>query len=370
MLKITCAREALYDALQVVSRGVSGRSTRPVQNNVYLEGQAGTLRMIATDLEFISLEAVMPAEVQEEGAITVPARIFAEVAANLPEEDVVLEADERHTISVRAAKAHYSIRGLPAEDFETLPELVEPVRFDFPESELRSVIEQTVFAASTDETRPNLTGVLFQMSAENLEIVATDTYRLAIRKVPLQLALEEPRSVIVSGRALHELVRVLGAESDDPVAVAVSDTQIEFKAGSYTVGSRLIEGQFPSYEKVIPESWDRRLTLDPNAFQDALRRALIVAREDANRIILRTEDDVLRITADSQDVGQAEEEIPVQLEGEPVEIAFNARYMLDALMVVGSERVDLELTGALNPGTLRPSGRDDYLYVLMPMQIL
>jgi DNA polymerase-3 subunit beta len=370
MLKVACPQHALLESVQVVSRGVSGRSTQPVQNNVYLDGRDGQLRLVATDLEYLSLEAVLDANVLEDGATTVPARILSEVASALPNEEVSLEADETHGMKIRCGRSRYDIRGLSAADFTMLPPLEQAVRFEMPQSQLDLILGRTVFATSRDETRPILTGSLFKISEGRLEVVATDTYRLALQSATVEGLGDVTRSAIVSRRALSELARIVDGGSDELVQVAMGDSQIEFKVGKITLSSRLIEGQFVNYPKVIPASYERRVIANIKELEAALHRALIVAREDANRVVLKTDGGTLKITASSQDVGHVEEAIPVTLEGDDAEIAFNARYMLDMLDAIDTGEVVMELSGPLNSGALKPVGDDTYLYVLMPMQIL
>lgn len=368
MLSVQCPQTDLHNALQIVARGVSGRSTQPVQNNIYLEAQEDKLRLVATDLEYISLDATIPAVVSDEGAITAPARTLTEIAGSLPEGQVALETDETNNLSIVCGAAHYNIRGLAADDFQMLPALTEAVEFTMPQSQLASILGETTFATSPDETRPILTGALFSISDGSLAVVATDTYRLALRTSECPVA--GTQQAVVSSRALHELLRILDDESDDPAEVAISQNLVRFMVAGITVVSRLIEGEFPNYEKVVPEEFDKQLTIDTQAFQQVLRRALIVARDDANRVVVRSTEGGLQVTADSPDVGHVEEQVPAILEGDPAEIAFNARYLLEMLEVAGTEQVVMQLAGALNPGTVKPVGRDDYTYVLMPMQIM
>ena len=368
MLSIQCPQSDLHNTLQIVARGVSGRSTQPVQNNIYLEARGEQLRLVATDLEYISLDATIAATVNGEGAITAPARTLTEIAGNLAAGQVTLEADERQGLSIACGPAHYNIRGLSADDFQMLPALGEAVEFSLLQSQLASVLAQTTFAASPDETRPILTGALFNIAEDSLEVVATDTYRLALRRT--ECSIGGSQQAVVSKRVLGELLRILDDESDEPVEIAISANLVQFVAAGITVASRLIEGEFVNYERVMPQEADKQLTIDTQALEEVLRRALIVARGDADRVVLRTTDDGLLVTADSPDVGHAEEQVPVALEGDAVEIAFNARYLLDMLEVAGSEQVVMHLSGPLNPGVVKPVGRDDYTYVLMPMQIM
>ncbi len=370
MLNAKCSQDDLYDIVQIVARGVSGRSTQPVQNNIYLSSQGESLRVVATDLEYVGIDATIPATVDEEGAITVPARYFTQIAGNLPAGEVSLAANEADTLAISCGSASYDIRGVAADDFQMLPEIVDAAEFSLPQAYLHELLRQTTFAASQDETRPILTGVLFAGADGKLQLVATDTYRLALRTSDSEV-LQDQRA-IVSVRVLNELLRILDDESDEPAEIAVSDTLVRFEVGAITVASRLIEGEFPNYAKVVPdeEGLDKCITVSTEDLENALRRALIVAREDANRVVFRTGDGNLQITADSPDVGHVEEDVPAKLEGEPIETAFNAGYVLDMLEAAGSEEVSLALSRPLEPGVLRPADRDDYLCVVMPMQIM
>ncbi len=370
MLKVACPRQELLESVQIVSRGVSGRSTQPVQNNILLEASEGKLGLLATDLEYLSLQAAIGAEVSEEGQTTVPARIMAEVIAALPQGTVELEADTNNSLRISCGRSKYEIRGLSANDFERLPELESPEEFELPQSSLHRVLSRTVFSTSRDETRPILTGALLQLMPEGLEVVATDTYRLALQKIELPGEREGTRSALVSRRALTELMRIVDAGSDEMVTVRLAPNLIEFGINSVTLGSRLIEGTYVNYPKVIPASFERALHVNVKEFNDVLHRALIVAREDANRVVLRTSEGMLNVRAYSQDVGEVEESLPVKVEGDDAEIAFNARYMLDMLEAIDTEELRMELRGPLHSGLLRPAGDDSYLYVLMPMQIM
>jgi DNA polymerase-3 subunit beta len=370
MLKVSCPQAELHSRVQTVGHGVTGRSTQPVQNNLYLETSGGKLRLVATDLEFLSVEALIDADVQEEGSITVPARLITEVMGAAAGSEIMLEADERNTLMVTSANSRWEIRGMSAGDYEMLPDLADAIELELPQSALHSVLSQTVFATSQDETRPILTGALFNITGGGMEVVATDTYRLALRTMTAEIPIEEPRSAIISARALKEVLGALQPDSDEPVTIAFTDSQVNFIIGALMIGSRLIEGQFPNYEKVLPDATDRQITMNAQEFADALRRTLIVAREDAYRVVITGEDGAITIKADSQDVGHADEQVPARLEGEKPEIAFNARYLLEALDAITEEEIVIELSQPLSPGTMKPVGSDDYLYVIMPMQIM
>lgn len=370
MLNVTCPQPALHRAVRLAARGVSGRSTQPVQNNIYLQAGADTLRLAGTDLEFVSMEVYLPASVAEEGAVTVPRGVLSDVIGRLAPGEVTLSAGETNSLRVACGQSQFDIRGMSAADYEMLPELVEPLEFAMAQRDLHRILAQTIVATADDETRPILTGALLRFEPGGLEVVATDTYRVALRRFITAVDVDQPRSAIVSKRALSEVLRVMDASSEAPVQLALSDSQVRFTIGNVTIGSRLIEGQFPSYEKVLPDNLDRRVTVDCRLLAEALRRALIVAREDANRVVITGSDGGITVSAHAQDVGRVEEHLEATLEGERPEIAFNAHYLLDMLEAAGTEEIVMELAGPLDPGTMKPQGPDDYTYVIMPMQIM
>jgi DNA polymerase-3 subunit beta len=239
---------------------------------------------------------------------------------------------------------------------------------------MRELIRSTIFAASTDETRAILTGVLLKRDQAGVRMVATDSYRLAVKTAPAGTVSgeqgKEEWQLIVPARALQEVNRLLDpANEETPVRVSAGEQQVRFEVGPYILISRLIEGQFPNYERVIPAESGRRIKVDREDLQGAIRRAAIVARAEASKLLFRTQEGVLTITAESGDVGRAKEELAAEVEGEEIEIAFNAEYLSDVLGVIGSEVVVWELTGSLSQGLLKGADDPDYLYVVMPMQL-
>lgn len=369
MLKVSCPQHDLAELISVVARGVSGRSTQPIQSNVLLEAADGKLRLAASDLEYLNIEAVLPVDVIEEGATTVPADKLQEIMARLPAADVRLTAKDNHGLNITCGRAVFDLPGKPASDFATLPPVGEGLEIEVPQSALRRLLQRTIFATSRDESRPILTGALFRISNGQIECVATDTYRLALQTMEAPVEVPESRSVILSRQALNELLKIVG-NSDEPIKIIVSDSQAQFVLPAVTISTRLIEGQFVNYGKVVPSGFQRRVVCDRQELAAALTRAVIIARDDNNRVVLRSDDGSLRITAEAADNGEVEEIVSTKLEGEDIEIAFNARYMLDMLEAVDAPEVAMELSGPLNSGALKPVGDDSYLYVLMPMQIM
>ena len=403
-MKAICPRKALFDAVQTVGHAVSGRNPLPILSHILISADDQGLRLMATDLELgiscrVAHRAVLDesgapeafkssTQVLEPGSLTSPARVLTEVLANLPDKDgVAISVDRSHTVRIHCdySRSDFKILGLPAEEYPQLPEVSDSVGFAIPQSRLREMIKQTLFAVSSDEARAILTGVLVVFEEETVKFVATDTHRLAVKEAKITSGRGGPQRAIVPARAMNELSRLL-SDSEGDVQVTISNNQIQFALPGETdvqIVSRLIEGQFPNYQRVIPSEFHKKLTINVDALHSAVRRATIVARENAHRIVFRTEPGKLVLTAESAMVGNVREEVEIEREGEDVEIAFNARYLLDVLNVLDAETIQLELTEPLRPGVLRPintlapvesadplGSEEDYLCVLMPMQIV
>ena len=376
-MQVVCPRKDLYEAVQTVGRAVSGRSTLPILSHILAQPQGdGTLKLTATDLE-MWMECSLPARLQaaigddeEATGFTAPARVITEILGALPDSDVLLDRpDGGNKIHVRCARSEYNILGLPAEEFPAPPDVAPTATFSLPGELLRDMIRHVIFAVSQDETRPILTGVLLAFSGTELKMVATDTHRLAVRNAPIEGG-EGSANAIVPARAMNELLRLTADE--DTVSVSLAQGQARFEVGTTMMVTRLLEGQFPNYERVIPTTHDRKLTLETGEFAKAVKRTAIVARDNANRVVLETEGAMLVLSSESGAVGSAREEIEVAREGDDIQIAFNAKYLNDVLNVVETEGVVLELSEPLRPGILRPigDGATDYLCVLMPMQVI
>jgi DNA polymerase-3 subunit beta len=383
-MQAICPRKDLYEAVQTVGRAVSGRSTLPILSHLLVAPQGSALKLTATDLE-MWMECSLPAQLQqglgddeELTGFTAPARVFTEILGALPDADVTLDRPSGgNQVQVRCARSDYKVLGLPAEEFPAPPEVEATATFTLSGELLRDMIRHVLFAVSTDETRPILTGVLLSLKASALKMVATDTHRLAVRSADVQGEGGEA-TAIIPARAMNELLRLSDDEGSVTVSLAQGQARFEITRGSggggttVTMVTRLIEGQFPNYERVIPAGHDRKLTLETGEFAKAVKRAAIVARDNANRVVLETEGAQLVLSAESGSVGSVRDEIEVAREGDDIQIAFNAKYLNDVLNVVETEGVVLELTEPLRPGVLRPIGDNaqDYLCVLMPMQVI
>ncbi len=365
-MRVICARKDLYEGVQTAARAVSARTSLPILGHLLITAEEDRLRIAATDLE-IGMECIVEANIVQPGSMTVPARVFTEVLSSLPETDVSLTLDEEYNVNIKCAASDFSIKSLPPEEFPMLPQVVEEQKFTIEREVLRDAVKKTAFAVGIDESRAILTGILLQLTDNGLKFVSTDTHRLCV--MDCQIA-ESSGTVnaTVPGRALTELSRVV-PEGDGTVSVTISSSQILFAVDDTVLISRLIEGQFPNFEKVIPTEHSKKLIIPTEPFEQSLKRAAIVARENAFRTIFETVDGKLIITAESGNVGKAHEEVEIVKEGDDIKMAFSAKYLLDMLAVVDTEAVIMELSGEVNQALVCPQGSSDYLYVVMPMQV-
>ncbi len=365
---ITCKQQALLKGMQLVSRAISTRATMPILGNVLIETMKNGIKLIATDLE-LAIQAEVIAEVQEGGQVTLPARILAEIVGNLPESTVELKVKDGATqAEITCDASRFEILGLPPGDFPSVPRGESESIGSVDAELLRTMVRQTIFAVSTDETRPFLTGVYLLLDNAEMRMVATDGGRLALRKTLLGTPAKQKSGVIVPAKAMQELARALGASTGE-VGLAMADNQLLFTTPGVRIYSRLISGQFPNYQQVIPQEFKQRIRVRTDRLLQAVRRAAITARDSANVVRLGATGKKLTISSNTPEVGRAREEVEVAAEGEQVEAAFNARYLMDCLNNIDADELFFELTGPLSPGAIRPVAHTDYVYVLAPVRV-
>ncbi len=376
-MKVSCLQENLSKGLGIVGRAVSSRSSLPVLSNVMLATDNGRLKLSATNLE-IGINCWVGAKVAEEGAVTVPARLLSDFVNSLPAEQIDLELAVRtQTVHLRCARFEANIKGIDAQEFPVVPTVEESAPYipiDAPA--LRQMIGQVAFAAATDESRPILTGVLTVFENDRLTLAAADGYRLSVQSVSLDQAVDGKTEVIVPARALAELARI-SADQTEPISVVITPArnQILFHMRDIDLVSQLIEGRFPDYQQIVPASYSNRAVLDVQSFLKATRVAHLFARDSANivRVEIAAGDELMpgRVTlaATSNELGDNVGQLDATVDGEPIEIAFNAKYLMDVLSVLDCAQVTLETISASNPGVLRRVGDDTFIHVIMPMHL-
>ncbi|NPV53135.1 MAG: DNA polymerase III subunit beta [Firmicutes bacterium] len=364
-MRFECRRDDLVSGVQTVQKAVSARTTLPILSGILLEGRDGKLRCVGTDLE-LSIETYITAQVGEMGSLLLPARYISDISRKLPEDHAVVEASETYIATVSSGRAVFKINGMDPSEYPIFPVIDEGVRFGINGGILKNLIRYTSFAAALEETRAFLTGVLFDVAPKGINMVATDTFRLAMKREQYNMELEGERRVIVPARALNEVMRLI-RENDEIVEVSLGENQIAFKFGETTIVSRLIEGQFPNYAQVIPKGFKTRLLVETDKLLAAVERASLVGKDEFGTVKLAVSNDTLMIRANSPDVGQAFEEIAASREGEDGEIALRSKYLTDVLKVIDGERIYIELTGAISPACFREEKSDDYIYLIMPV---
>jgi len=340
----------------------------PILSNVLLETQKDGVKFAATDLDH-GIQTTIPATIKKGGAITLPARLFTEIVANLPAAQVQIKVDENgRNIELQCERITYDLVGIPASEFPLMPEADTAVVASVDGSLLRTMVRQTAFAVSTDETRVFLTGLYLVLDGDEIRLVATDGGRLALRTAKLSTPATQKVGVIVPAKAMAELVRAL-AGGEGQVQIALAENQIAFTFPGARLVSRLIPGPFPNYQQVIPQGHKQHLTVGTDKMLAAVKRVAITARDSANVVRLHATTDTMNLASNTPEFGSSEETIPVTAEGETIQTAFNARYLLDCLQVIDTEEIALDLTGPLSPGAIRPTGQTDYTYVLAPVRV-
>jgi DNA polymerase III subunit beta len=375
-MNVSVMQENLARGLQTVSRAVSSRATLPVLANVLLKTQDAGLKLTATNLE-IGISSWVPGKVEGEGEITVPAKLITDLVASLPNQRIELELSAKdRTLKLTCGGSRASIKGIEADEFPVVAAIGEAPTTAVPSRALREALTEVVFAAASDESRPILTGVLTRFAGETVTLAAADNYRIAVRTVTAARPVGTELTIVVPARSYAELIRIL-PDGDDPIEITVTPnrSQVLFHVEGTDLVSRLIEGQFPNYEPVVPkrDAWTARAVVDREAFLAGTRRASIFARDSANIVKVEVGGDGsdgagLAITAHAADVGDNADSLEAAVEGSPTTIAFNARYLIDVLANLGSEEAALELSGPLAPGVIRGVGKDDYVHVIMPVR--
>lgn len=384
-MKISCLQERLAKGLAIVGRAVSSRSVLPVLSNILIATDESRIKLSATNLE-IAITCWIGGRVDEEGATTVPARLLTEFVNSLPRDSRIdMDLDVRtQTLNLRCARHDARIKGIDASEFPPIPKGDGDQRIELNAAQFRHMIEQVLFAAATDESRPILTGALAAFEGNRLTLAAADGFRLSVRELSLSRPALAPLSVIVPARALNELSRIVGQvemeeEAKLDVMVTPAKNQILFQLReadpNVELVSQLIEGNFPDFRAIIPTSYNTRVTVETAAFHEAVRIAYLFARDSANivRLTITPGSDLgpgtMRVSATSAEQGDDVSELQVLAEGEPIEIAFNARYLIDVLSVVDEPEVVLDTISPSRPGTIRPRGNDQFVCVIMPMHI-
>jgi DNA polymerase-3 subunit beta len=369
-MKFTAIKDNLSFGVQVVQRAVSSKNPLPVLTGILLKIKNGQLIFTATDLE-MGIECSVPVEVDEEGGVVLPSRYFGEIVRKLPDVRISLAVNkENNNISIKYGQSEFNLLGLPSEDFPILPSIDSESTLIIKQGIFKNMIKQVGFSISTDDNRPVFTGILMEIENGSIRLVATDTHRLAYRSGKIEnIELDLVKSVIIPGKTLNELNRIMNSESEE-LKIAFGDNQIVFEMPGIRLISRLIEGQFPNYKQVIPQGCKTKIKIKTKDLLEATERASLLAKEGSNVIKLNITADKMIINSNSPEIGKIEEQLNIEMEGEEAQIAFNSKYLIDVLKVIDVEELLLELTGSLSPGIIKPLEGEDYIYLILPIRIV
>jgi len=373
-MRLTCLQENLSRGLGVVGRAVATRTTLPITNNVLLATDQSRLKLAATNLE-MAISCWIGAKVEEEGAITVPARLLTEFISSLPSEKIELELSPlTKTLELRCARFEARISGVDAQDFPPIPRVEQGVTTGVEIEALQRGITQVVFAAATEESRPVLTGIDADFDGELLTLAAADGFRLAVHKLSLATPVSQKTKVIIPARTLAELNRLMSDQEEAiEIMVDANKSQALFRLKNIELVTQLVQGTFPNYAQLIPQSYGTRAVVDVAAFSRANKTASIFARDGSGivRLVVVPGGELtpgkMTVSARSEEVGDDVGEIDAIVEGEEAKIAFNGKYLADVLGVLRESEVALEITSSSSPGVIRPVGVDNYVHVVMPM---
>jgi DNA polymerase-3 subunit beta len=365
-MKVSIARSELLESLSVVSKGMSARSTLPILSGILFAVSGGKIQLQTTDLE-ISIRHTVPALVESEGQVVMPGKLLTDIVRSLPEAAVTIET-EGETAHVRCQHSSFTVRTLDSGDFPKFPEVTVSKSIQLPSSVISTMVRQVSRAVSRDETRAILTGILLVIEGPTVRMVATDSYRLAVRETVMDTVAGEDTEVVIPGKALEEVTRLSGTSEN--VVLGVSENQVVFEFGDTVFVTRRIEGAFPNYKQLIPKESATNATVSGEEITAAVKRVSLMALHNTPvKISINVSDQTLSLSAATQDVGDASEDLMVKAEGEDTEIAFNHGFLVDGLASAGSEEVRLEVQNHLKPGLLKTVGDEGFLYLLMPVRL-
>jgi DNA polymerase-3 subunit beta len=371
-MKVSCSQEDLSKGLALVGRAVETRAVLPITNNVLMATEGSQLKLAATNLE-IAISCWIPATIEKEGTITIPARLVTDFVNSLPNSRIDMSLSSRtKSMELKCARHEAHISGLDAADFPAIPKITEGMNVKVKAADLRLAIRQVVFAAASEESRPVLTGVHAEFEGDKLTLAAADGFRLAVHKMSLAAPAALKMAIIIPARSLNELNRLLG-DQEEPLEITVNSqkSQVFFRMRNVEMVSQLIQGTFPNYSQLIPQSYGTKAVVNLSEFLRVTKSASIFARDGSGivrlQIMPKDGKGKLAISARAEEIGDNVGEIDAHVEGAEAKIAFNSKYLVDVLEVIGEKEVALETTTSSSPGVIRAVGKENYIHVVMPM---
>ncbi len=380
-MKFICSKGELLKGVQIVQSAVTGKGGLPILSNILIETEestdnnsesTGKIKLVSTDLE-IGIKCNITADIIQKGSITLPAKKFNDIVREFPDKEIQIEVIQDNKVIISCDKIIFKIIGLSKDEFPILPEFKHDNTFKISQELLQEIIKKTIFATSSDETRYVLNGLYLQTVNNKIEVVSTDGRRLAYIIGEILTKVDKKINAIIPSKAINELNRILNQEGE--VKISLSENQISFELDNILLVSRLIEGRFPNYEQVIPKSSPLKVKINTEELLNAVKRIALLAPEKAESIKLTLLDNKMLISANTQGVGEAEEEINILYKGEKFEVAYNPRYIGDVLKNIGTKEINFEFSDMASPAVIKPEvkgkdkNKEQYLCVIMPMRL-
>lgn len=367
-MKFRCSHSDLSRALDIVTHVIDSNVTLPVLNNILVRCEGKKVHFSATNLE-LAVNYSMEAEVINEGAVTVPAKLFAGYVNLLKDSQLECSVVEGLTLAMNSAGSKTKIKCISADEFPTISSIEEQVSYEMEKEELPEAISQVSFAASHTNTRPVLSGIFWEVEGNNLTLVATDSFRLSEKKLQLSEAVSKAAHCIIPTRAILEFARLCTKDETEKVGITIGKNQVFFRIGSIELYSRLIEGNFPPYRQILPRSIRTSTSLGTNDQALAVKRVNLFAKENNNKVLFDFQKDKLKISTPATQVGEEEGELPIALDGDPGTIALNSEFVLDVLSHLGNDQVEIGMNDSKSPAVFKAVGKDDFVHIIMPLKL-
>ena len=365
-MKIICTKSDLVHAVSIVSKAVSNNTTLPILKCILIEASTGNIKLTANDME-LGIETTIDGQIHQPGKIAIEAKLFSEIVRKLPDNDITIETDDQYKATITCEKACFQIMGQEGEEFPSLPEIEKNQNITLSQFSLKEVIRQTIFSISDNENTKLMTGELFEVKDDQLSVVSLDGHRISIRHIELKDHYD-PFKVVVPGKTLQEIVKIISGEMDENVSIYVTSKHILFEFDQTMVVSRLIEGEYFRIDQMLSSDYETKLKINKKEFLDCIDRATLLVREvDKKPIIINITDDDMELRIDSA-MGSMNEEIDIEKEGKDIMIGFNPKFLIDALRVIDDETVTIYLVNPKAPCFIRDD-EENYTYLILPVNI-
>jgi DNA polymerase III subunit beta len=365
-MKFKCEKSSLQEAISIAQKAVTGKSTMALLEGIYIKAEGNEITLVGSDAD-LSIETKFDGIVEQSGRIVVDSKLIGEIIRKLPNDEVEITSIDNNAIEIHCQKSTFNLIHMNAEDYPSLPKISENMIFTTPQSILKNMIKSTIFAIAQDETRPILTGVLFEVRDKNLNLVALDGYRLALRKEAMDS--ESTISSVIPGKTLSEVGKIL-EDTEEIANITFTTNHILFNLGKTKVISRLLEGEFIKYNSIIPEEYNLTVTAKRSELLNCIERASLMAKEgNTNLIKFDIQEENLIITSNSQ-LGKVREELSIILQGQPLQIAFNSKYLIDVLKIMEEEEIVMEFSSSVTPCVVKNKDTDNCTYLVLPVRLL